>query len=479
MMACSARNKHRLVVILMSLLLTGCMVGPDFVPPTVETPTDYRFDAGEAAVEVNLKWWELFKDPILYELITTSLVNNRDVQIAASRIEEARAVLGFVGADRYPSFFIEGDAATGNFLGGVKSDSTDQSGFIGPTLNWEIDFWGKFRRATESARAELLASEYAHRTVQLSLITEVASTYNRLLDFRQRLQISRNTLKSRLKTLDIIQQRFDKGIVPELDLNQAQIQKEIAAAAIPLFERQIALTENALSILLGRLPGEIQSGQELKAQVIPPEIPVGLPATLLERRPDVAEAFYLLNAQTEQIGVAEALRLPAISLNGLVGAAGSDIAGETNDGGVWRAGAGLFGPIYQFGKNLRRGEIEEARAQQTLYFYENTVLIAFREVEDALVQIDTFSRQVNAVNRQVAAARNANVLSLDRYDQGVTSYLEVLETERQYFSAELEYSELYQEHLNSYVRLYKALGGGWMTPEEMQMEASSPPQKTE
>jgi multidrug efflux system outer membrane protein len=155
-------------------------------------------------------------------------------------------------------------------------------------------------------------------------------------------------------------------------------------------------------------------------------------------------------------------------LNGLVGVAGSDISGNTTDGGVWRAGAGLFGPIYQFGKNLRRVEIEEARARQTLYFYENTVLIAFREVEDALVQIDTFSRQSNAVSRQVAAARNANVLSLDRYDQGVTSYLEVLETERQYFSAELEYSQLYQEHLNSYVRLYKALGGGWMTPEEMQ-----------
>ncbi len=468
MRAYSAKKNHRLVTILITLVLTGCMVGPDFVPPTVETPADYRFDAGEAAAEVNLKWWELFKDPILFDLVTASLVNNRDVQIAASRIEEARAVLGFVGADRYPGIFIEGDANTGNFLGISKSNSTDQAAFIGPTLNWEIDFWGKFRRATESARAELLASEYALRTVQLSLITEVASTYNQLLDFHQRLQISRNTLKSRLKTLDIIQQRFDEGIIPELDLNQAQIQKEIAAAAIPLFERQVAQTENALSILLGELPREIRSGQGLKYQVTPPEIPVGLPSTLLERRPDVAEAFYLLEAQTEQIGVAEALRLPAISLNGLVGAAGSDIAGETTDGGVWRAGAGLFGPLYEFGKNLRRVEIEEARTRQTLYFYENIVLTAFREVEDALVQIDTYDRQVAAVTRQVAAARNANVLSLDRYDQGVTSYLEVLETERQYFNAELDLSELYQQRINAYVGLYKALGGGWMTPEEME-----------
>ncbi len=467
MMAFAARKKLWRVATLMTLVLTGCMLGPDFVPPTVETPADYRFDAGEAAAEVNLKWWELFKDPILFDLVTASLVNNRDVQIAASRIEEARAVLGFVGADQYPGIFIEGDASTGNFLGISKSNSTDQAAFIGPTLNWEIDFWGKFRRATESARAELLASEYALRTVQLSLITEVASTYNQLLDFRQRLHISRNTLKSRLKTLDIIQQRFDEGIIPELDLNQAQIQKEIAAAAIPLFERQVAQTENALSILLGELPREIQSGQGLKYQVTPPRIPVGLPSTLLERRPDVAEAMYLLEAQTEQIGVAEALRFPAFSLNGFVGVAGSDISGDTADGGVWRAGAGLFGPLYEFGKNLRRVEIEEARARQTLYFFENTVLTAFREVEDALVQIDTYDRQVAAVTRQVAAARNANVLSLDRYDQGVTSYLEVLETERQYFNAELDLSELYQLRINAYVGLYKALGGGWMTPEEM------------
>jgi multidrug efflux system outer membrane protein len=252
----------------------------------------------------------------------------------------------------------------------------------------------------------------------VSVEQSVASTYYRLLDFRQRLQISRDTLKSQLKTLDIIQQRFDKGIIPELDLNQAQIQKEIAAATIPQFERLIAQTENALSILLGRLPAEIQSGKGLKAQVTPPEIPVGLPSTLLERRPDVAEILYVLHAQTEQIGVAEALRFPAISLNGLVGVASSDIARDTTSGRVWRAGAGLIGPLFEFGKNIRRVEIEEARTRQTLYCCENTVLTAFREVEGALVQVDTFSRQVDAVSRQVKAARNANALSKNRYDQG-------------------------------------------------------------
>jgi multidrug efflux system outer membrane protein len=443
------------------------MLGPDFVPPAVETPADYRFEPGEASEAVNLKWWELFDDPVLYDLVTTSLENNLDVKTAVSRIEESRAVLGFVGADRFPSVGIEGNAVRGNFLGISKSETTDDAVFIGPNVFWELDFWGKFRRATESARAELMASEYSLKTVQLSLISDVAGNYYRLLDFRRRLMIARQTLASRMKTLDIIQQRFDEGIIPELDLNQAQIQMEIAAASIPQFERLIAQTEHALSILLGRLPSGIEVGKGLDEQLPPPEIPTGLPATLLERRPDIAEAFQLLRAQTEQIGVAEALRLPAISLNGLVGWSSTEIADITVDGTVWNIGGSLVGPLFEFGKNLRRVEIEEARTRQALLFYENTVLRAFREVEDALVQIETYQRQTQAVANQVTAAQNANKLSIDRYDQGVTSYLEVLETERQLFAAELDLSDLIQQRLNSYVRLYKALGGGWMRPEEV------------
>lgn len=453
--------------VVMTMLLTGCMLGPDFVPPTVETPDEYRFDAEKAAVDVNLLWWELFDDPVLYELVTAALENNRDVKIAISRIEEARAALGFTKADQYPYIGIEGGAQGGNFLGLNRSETTDTAAFIAPTLSWEIDFWGKFRRSTESAQASLLASEYSLRTIQLSLISEVASTYYRLLDFRRRLQISKKTLESRLQSLDIIQQRFDKGIIPELDLNQSQIQKEIAEASIPLFERQIAQTENALNILLGRLPGTIRSGVGLDRQVTPPEIPAGIPSSLLERRPDVAQTLYQLQAQTAQIGVAEALRLPAISLTGLLGVASSELSNRTSEGVVWNAGASLAGPLFNFGKNKRRVEIEEARTRQVLFFYENTVLTAFREVEDALVAIETYKRQAEAVGRQVAAARNANELSKDRYDQGVTSYLEVLETERQLFSADLDLSELEQQRHNAYVGLYKALGGGWVSEEEM------------
>jgi multidrug efflux system outer membrane protein len=449
------------------MLLVGCALGPDFVPPDAETPAAYRFDAEKAAVEVNLKWWELFDDPVLYDLVTTALENNREVQIAVSRIEEARAALGFTRADQYPGFDIEGGATIGNFLGISRSDTTDRAVYIAPTLSWELDFWGKFRRATESAQAQLLSSEYALKTIQLGLIAEVAGSYYQLLDFHRRLQIAKQTYESRMESLDIIQQRFDKGIIPELDLNQSQIQKEIAAAAIPLFERRIAQSENALNILLGRLPGTIRSGDGLDRQQMPPAIPAGLPSSLLERRPDIGEALYRLKAQTARIGVAEALRLPAVSLTGLLGLASSELSNRTAEGVVWSAGAGLFGPLFNFGQNQRRVEIEEARTRQLLSFYENTVLTAFREVEDALVAVETYKRQVAAVNRQVAAARNANELSKERYDQGITSYLEVLETERQLFSAQLDLSELKQLQLNAYVGLYKALGGGWISEEEL------------
>ncbi len=462
------RNRLFGAAVLTTALLTGCMLGPDFVPPTVDTPAEYRFDAEQAAVDVNLKWWELFDDPVLYELVTAALENNRDVKIAVSRIEEARAALGFTKADQYPGIDIEGNARIGNFFGAARSDTTDNSAFIAPTLSWEIDFWGKFRRSTESVQADLLASEYSLRTIQLSLISEVAGTYYRLLDFRRRLQIARQTLESRMQSLDIIEQRFKEGIIPELDVNQSQIQMEIAVAAIPLFQRQVAQTENALNILLGRLPGAIQSGESLGDQLVPPEIPAGIPSTLLERRPDVAQTLYQLQAQTARIGVAEAQRLPAISLTGLLGVASSELSNRTSEGVVWNAGASLTGPLFNFGKNKRRVEIEEARTRQALFFYENTVLTAFREVEDALVAVETFKRQVEAVGRQAAAARNANELSKYRYDQGITSYLEVLETERQLFSADLDYSELQQQQLNAYVGLYKALGGGWISEEEMQ-----------
>lgn len=444
------------------LIFSGCAVGPDFKEPVAQAPDTYRTQVMPEIPIGELKWWELFDDPLLHALVTTAMENNRDLKIAVSRIEEARATLGFTRADQFPTVDVEAGAQEGNYSAGSRSDDTISTYYLSAPLSWEIDFWGRFRRSTEAARAELMASDYGLKTIQLTLVADVAGAYYQLLDFHQRLNISTDTLASRMQSLEIIQQRFDKGVIAELDVNQAQIQKEIAAAAIPFYQRAIAKTENGLAILLGGLPGAIKTQRNLAAQPVPPDIPVGMPSDILGRRPDIAQAMYLLKAQTERIGVAQALRLPAISLTGSLGVASTEIASVTSEGGVWSVGGRLLGPVIDFGKNKRRVEIEEQRTQQVLYQYETSVLSAFREVEDALVEIATYREELAATTRQRAAAKNANELSKERYDKGVSSYLEVLDTERTLFSAELQLSELQQLYLNAYVNLYKALGGGWI-----------------
>ena len=461
-------------MVLLLISLSGCTLGPDFVKPDMTPPASYRTDIMPAVSADELKWWELFDDPVLYDLVTVALENNKDVKLAVSRMDEARASLGFTRADQFPRLDLQGGANRGTFSGGVRSEDTNYYAYIAPVLSWEIDFWGKFRRATESARAALLASEYGVKTVQLALVSQVASTYYLLLDYHQRLAISKATLKSRMESMRIVGLRFEKGTVPEIDLNQAQIQTEIAVESIPFYERLIANTENALSVLLGRFPEAIPTGKELKRQDLPPDIPAGIPAGVLARRPDVSEAMYALQAQTAQIGVAQALRLPAINLTGLLGVATSEVSNMQSDGGVWSIGGSLLGPIYDFGKNQRRVEIEEALTEQARYRYENAVLTALREVDDALVDIEMLKRQTAAIERRLKAAANANFLSKERYDKGVTSYLEVLDSERTLFEVELGNSERRQQLFNAYVQLYKALGGGWMTKEAMaQQEAQA------
>lgn len=461
-------REFAIILLICSLVLPGCLLGPDFKRPVVATKEEYRFKTVTGDSPVNLQWWELFDDPVLASLVTTALQENKDVLIAASRIEEARAFLGFTRADQYPRLDIEGDAARGNLAGTARAPFTDNNFYIAPVLSWEIDFWGKFRRATESARAELLASEYGLRTVQISLISEVIGTYFLLLDYHQRLEVSRRTLDSRVKSLKIIQLRFDYGIVPELDVNQAQILMEVAAAAIPFYERSISKTENVLSILLGRLPDTIQKGAPLDKQSIPPDIPTGLPASLLTRRPDIMQSAYLLQAQSARIGIAQALRLPAIRLTGRYGGASDELDALTSGGAAWSAGGSLVGPLFDFKQSAQRVEVERERTKQAVFAYENTVLLAFREVEDALIEIQTYREEMAAIERRTKAARNATNLSRERYDKGVTSFLEVLDNERILFDVELELSQIQQDYLNAYVKLYKALGGGWISKEEME-----------
>jgi multidrug efflux system outer membrane protein len=283
---------------------------------------------------LNIKWWELFQDPILDTLITIGLVENKDVLIASSRVEQARAVLGATKAETWPSLGYSASAQRGNVVQGAPIGNTSNlfTGF--GTLSWELDFWGKFRRANEAARAELVASDYGKRTVQIGLISFITGTYYQLLDFKWREEISRKTLELRQEYEDIIQARFNEGIVAEIDLNQAQIQRAIAASAVPVFQRAVAQTENALSILLGRKPGPIPLGVDLEDQLLPPDIPVGIPSMLMERRPDILEVEQLLHAQNARIGVAVAQRFPSIGLTGVLGVASSEISEITDSDAI-------------------------------------------------------------------------------------------------------------------------------------------------
>ncbi len=453
-------------------LISGCKVGPKYHQPVVDAPDLFRFDSVSTAADtvINLKWWELFDDPDLKMLIDTAMAYNQDALIAASRIEEARAVLGYTKADLWPSLGYDGTAGRQKINVPSFGVSDPFNNFQGvATLAWELDFWGKFRRSNEAARAEMLASEYGMRTIQVGLIAEIASTYFRLLDYDARLGISRKTLESRQGSLEIIQERFNEGIVAEIDLNQAQIQEAIAAAAVPYYERLVAQTENALSILTGVNPGPVMRNSTLRDHTVPPEIPSGIPSAVLARRPDINQAEQYMVAQNARIGVAVAMRFPSISLTGMFGAASSDLSNLlNNESMIWSVSGGILGPIFQFGKNKRRVDIERQRFYQDSLYYVQTILQAFREVEDALAEIQTLERESAARERQMAAAQNAADLSQERYDGGVTSYLEVLDSERSKFDAELAATQTYQQFLNAYVFLYKALGGGWISEAEMQ-----------
>lgn len=452
------------------VFLAACKVGPKYKSPEVASPDLFRFDSVSTAADtvINLQWWELFGDPDLKTLIDTALKYNQDVMIAASRIEEARAVYGFNKADLWPSIGYDGTAgrSKANIPGlGLTDPFNNFQGMA--TLAWELDFWGKFRRANEAARAELLASEYGLRTIQISLISDIATLYFILLDYDARLNISRQTLQTRKESTRIIQERYNEGIVAEIDLNQAQIQEAIAASAVPLYERLVAQTENALSILLGSNPKAIVRNSTLQDQVVPPEIPSGIPAAVIARRPDINQAEQFVVAQNARIGVAVAMRFPSISLTGMFGAASNDLSNLlSNESMIWSVSGGILGPIFQFGKNKRRVDIERQRFKQDSLLYTQIILQAFREVEDALVEIQTLERESQARLQQMEAASNAASLSHERYDGGVTSYLEVLDSERSNFDARLAAAQTYQEYLNAYVYLYKVLGGGWISEEE-------------
>ena len=451
------------VVIFGTLLVAGCTMGPDYKRPETPMPEDFEQAVDDGTSIVNLNWWELFDDEQLNQLVRIALEQNRDMAIAVSRIEEARAALGFVRSDQYPQFGVAAGANRGNSIPGTSFITGVNNNFVlAGNLSFELDLWGKLRRSTEAAQAELLATVEASNSVKITLIADVASAYLLLLDIDARVAISERTLRTRREALAIIQARFDRGTVALIDVNQAQIEEYDALAQLVALQREDVQVENLLNILLGQHPGAIIRDRRDIYSLESLKIPAGLPSELLERRPDVRVAEQQLAAQTARIGVAEAIRFPSLSLTGTLGLASPELTGFfSGDNKTWGLSASLIAPVFDAGRNKRRVEVEVARTEQALLNYEQTVLQALREVEDALVSVETYEREVLARQDQEKAATSAAMLSRARYDGGVTSYLEVLESERSLFRAELLASSTHREQLVSYVTLYKALGGGW------------------
>jgi multidrug efflux system outer membrane protein len=444
--------------------VAACKVGPDYERPVVPEHDAYRdaVPADTTAVPpadsiADLAWWDLSQDTVLQNLIRIALENNKELDVSLARIAEARANLGFSRADLYPEVNVIANAAVSD---NTKEDVSG-SALIAADAFWQLDLWGRIRRSNEAALNELLATEEAYRAVTISLVADVASFYLLLRDFDNRQTIAENTVETRRETLDIIQARFNAGAVSEVDVNQAEIQLAEAEAAVESFRRGHAQTENAISVLLGLAPMSIPRGLALDQQILPPELPAGLPSQLVDRRPDVLQAERRLHAQTARIGVAEAIKYPSVTLSADIGATLA-----STSVGFLGAAADIFAPIFNAGRNQSRVDVEIARTQQALAQYESAILTAFREVEDAMVAVRTYQTEHASRLRQLDAARSAEELSWIRYDQGMTSYLEYLEVQRQLFSSELRASETLQLRLTSLVQLYKALGGGWNPVEE-------------
>ncbi len=461
------KNIYNYALVILLLSLISC-VGPKYVEPDTDLSNyeKYYFDiASEYRDSVlNIRWWELFDNPELDSLIATAIRNNKNILMAANRVEQARALLGYTGADRYPFFGYSAGAGRGNFAG--MRQPLNNNFYANTFLSWELDFWGKFHAATESAKANLSASQYGLHSIQISIISEVASTYFLMLDLKNRLDISKKTFASRDSALKIIEKRYEYGIIPEIDLHQAQIQLAIAASSIPFYERKLGIATNAMNVLLGRYINDIKLQNELDDIKLDVEIPHGFPSDLLLRRPDILEARELYHKAFKQINVAVAQRFPSINITGLLGGASSDLMNFTAEGFAWNLGTSLVGPIFNFGKNLSRVEIAKAVANEALNFYDNKIFNAFAEVENALLSIETLKRELKERKAQMNAAMNSETLSVLRYNKGISSYLEVLENQRSSFNAQLVYSQVKQELLTAYINLYKALGGGWLSPDE-------------
>jgi multidrug efflux system outer membrane protein len=461
---------RRLIALsLIMLLASGCAVGPNYKRPSVDVPGTYRGAVPQEAQRPaadslgDQKWWELFQDQQLQDLIHTALRQNYDVRIAATRILEARAQVGITRADGLPTINAGAQSFDQRNARQKFFPAFDTSAHqVDLSLAWDLDFWGKYRRANESARASLLATEWAREAVISTLVSDVASAYFQLRELDLQLEISRRTLVSRQDSLRLTQMLANGGATSMLDVRQAEQLVFTAAETIPDLERRIEQQENFISTLLGNNPGPIARGAKLTDQPHSPEIPAGLPSALLERRPDIREAEAQLIAASAQIGVAKAAYFPQISLTASGGFQSSALTNLfTGPAGLWSFGGSLVQPIFAGGRIRSGVRLSEARQQEALLTYEQTIQQAFRGVSDALVEYRK-DREFREQQQQLAlSAQDAAQLSEMRYRGGATSYLEVLTNETNYFDAELGLAQAQLNELLGLVSIYRNLGGGW------------------
>lgn len=469
-----------------TLLVAGCTVGPDYTRPEVALPEGWReVGTQEQDSLANTPWWELFNDPALVGLIEVALQENKDLAIAVERITEARARYGIQNAALYPQVDLGASAARlRTRQQGVQplppgaNNETSLFG-VGALMFWELDFFGRVQRASEAQLAQLYATEEARRAVVLSLVAEVARAYVELRDFDQLLEITQSTLISRREYVELARERFEGGLTSELDWRQAEAELHRTAGLVYDLERLVSQKENQLSSLLGRNPGAIPRGRTLSEMPVPPTVPAGLPSELLDRRPDIREAEEQLASATARIGEAKALLYPSIALTGSFGWESTELDNLLQSPAQsWSIGANLLQPIFDGGRNRSRVEVAESLQRQALYAYENTILLAFREVNDSLVGLRQSSLKLDSESLRVQAENQVLALAELRYRGGVSTYLEVLDAQRSLLDAQFEQSTANRDELINLIQLYKALGGGWPQAEEepqVQTEEDSAP----
>ena len=460
--------RMRWLLAILFLVLTGCTVGPKYKRPPITVPDSYRGIAPDAGPQTSAsladeKWWTVFQDSELEALIREALLQNYDVRIAASRVVQAQAVLGITRADQFPT--ITGGAASSNerFAATRITPAFETSpSSVNLSLFWELDFWGKYRRATEAARATVLATDWGQKAVISSLVSNVASAYFQLLELDSELDISRRTLASRQESLRLVEVRAKGGATSLLDVRQSEQLVYTAAAAIPDLERRIEQQENLISILLGRNPGPVTRGKRLVEFPILPTVPVGLPSSLIERRPDIQASEQQLIAANAQIGVARAAYFPQITLTATAGYQSPALTDLfTGPAGLWSFGGQLLQPIFTGGRIRSNVRLTEAQQQEAVLVYQQSIQQSFREVSDSLIAYRKNQEFRGQEELLTNAAQDATRLSKMRYQGGVTSYLEVLDSDTRFFDAQINLAQAYLNERLALVQLYNALGGGW------------------